>query len=222
MAQGFVYILLNPSFPDQIKIGLTTQTSEHRAKQLWSTGVPTPFIVVYDELVSDCELVENRLHKRFAGYRVSSNREFFRVTVREAIRALQEEAITHSIQETKLSNRVEILPSLKQKYDQYLKPDIVVAAIVQLPDVCFLEIVRRSYQHLHDEIIERVYLAVMGDTFPSTDPIDVNTKRFLEELDEYDLIMVTPLFTEDSCERIAHEWEVGGKLKQNQDSSSSY
>jgi hypothetical protein len=221
MAEGFVYILLNPSFPDQVKIGLTTQTSELRAKQLSSTGVPTPFIVIYDELVSDCELVESRLHKRFAGYRVSPNREFFRVPVHEAIRALQGEAITHGVQEIKLSNRVEILPNLKQKYGEYLKPDIVIAEIVQLPDVCFLEIVRRSYHHLHDEIIERVDLAIMGDSFPPTCPIDANTKRFLEELDEYDLIMVTPLFTEDACKRIAYEWKVGGKLKQKQDLSSN-
>jgi T5orf172 domain len=220
MAQGFVYILLNPSFPDQIKIGLTTGTSERRAKQLWSTGVPTPFIVVYDELVSDCELVESRLHERFSGYRVSSGREFFRVPVREAVRALQEEAAIHSIQEAKLHNRIEILPALKQKYDKYLKPDIVGVEIIQLPDVCFLESIRRSYQHLRDEIIERIDLAVMGDTFPPTDPIDVNTRRFLEGLDEYDLIMVTSLFTEDACERIAYEWEVGGKLKQSQDASS--
>ncbi|MDZ7969847.1 MAG: GIY-YIG nuclease family protein [Nostoc sp. DedSLP03] len=90
MAQGFVYVLLNPSFPDQIKIGLTEQTSELRAKQLRTTGVPTPFIVIYDELVSECELVERKLHQRFAAYRVSSDREFFRIPVREAVRALQE------------------------------------------------------------------------------------------------------------------------------------
>ncbi|MEH2169992.1 MAG: GIY-YIG nuclease family protein [Nostoc sp.] len=89
MAQGFVYVLVNPSFPDQVKIGRTEKTSELRAKQLQTTGVPTPFIVVYEELVSDCEVVENILHSRFAVYRTSQDREFFRVPVREAIRVLQ-------------------------------------------------------------------------------------------------------------------------------------
>jgi hypothetical protein len=219
MAQGFVYVLLNPSFPDQVKIGRTEQTSELRARKLWTTGVPTPFIVVYDELVSDCQLVESRLHQRFAGYRVSPDREFFRIPVREAIRALQEEAAVYSVCGAALSNRVEILPSLEQKYREYLKPDIFAVAVVQLPDVCFLEITRRSYPHLHDEIIERIDLAIIvsnkGEMFPTTDPIDINAKRFLDKLDAYDLIMTTSLFTKDACKQIAYQWEQGGKLKRS-------
>ncbi|WP_414552269.1 GIY-YIG nuclease family protein [Anabaena sp. CCY 0017] len=84
MTQGFVYVLLNPSFPDQVKIGRTEKDSEIRARKLWTTGVPTPFLVIYDELVSDCEVVESHLHERFAAYRVNSCREFFRIPVREA------------------------------------------------------------------------------------------------------------------------------------------
>ena len=72
MAAGFVYVLLNPSFPNQVKIGLTEDAPDVRARKLWTTGVPTPFIVVYDELVSDCEEVESRLHMRFNGYRVNA------------------------------------------------------------------------------------------------------------------------------------------------------
>ena len=49
MAQGFVYILVNPAFPGYIKVGKTTKTPEERAKELSAaTGVPTPFIVAYD------------------------------------------------------------------------------------------------------------------------------------------------------------------------------
>jgi hypothetical protein len=220
MAQGFVYVLLNPSFPDQVKIGRTEQTSELRAKKLWTTGVPTPFLVVYDELVSECKTVEEKLHSKFAAYRTSSDREFFRVPVREAIRALQEEAAIHKVCDIVLSDRVEILTSLEQKYGNYLKPDIVSVAIVQLSDVCFIEITRRTYPNARDEIIERMDLSVFGandgDKFPSKDPIDVNACRFLNELSDYDLIMTdTPLFTDEACQQIAYEWEkVGGKLEQ--------
>lgn len=223
MAQGFVYILLKPSFPEQVKIGRTEQTSELRAKKLWTTGVPTPFIVVYDELVSDCKAVEDRLHRKFAAYRTTSDREFFRVPVREAIRALQEEAAIHKVYDTALSNRVDILTSLEQKYGNYLKPDIVSVAIVQLLDVCFIEVTRRTHPNARDEIIERMDLAVFGVfgadngyLFPTTDPVDVNARRFLNELDDYDLIMTgTPLFTDEACQQIAYEWEkVGGKLEQ--------
>ncbi|MBG1267185.1 GIY-YIG nuclease family protein [Nostoc sp. WHI] len=215
MAQGFVYVLINPSFPDQVKIGLTEQTSELRAKQLRTTGVPTPFIVVYDELVSECELVESKLHQRFAAYRVSSDREFFRIPVRDAVRALQEEAAIYKISDSVLSNQVEVLPQLKHYYSKYLKLDIASVAIVQLVDVCFLEITRRNYYPgLRDEIIERVDLAIVAaEMFSPQNSIDENTRRFLDDLDAYDLIMITSLFTEEGCKQISHEWERGNKLK---------
>ncbi|MGV0104315.1 GIY-YIG nuclease family protein [Nostoc sp. DSM 114160] len=220
MAQGFVYILLNPSFPDQVKIGRTEKTSHLRAKQLQTTGVPTPFIVVYDELVSDCEVVENILHSRFTAYRTSLDREFFRVPVREAIRVLQEIAMAYRISDVAPSNRVDILPSIEQKYKDYLKPNIVSIAIVQLTDVCFLEVTQLTYPKARDQIIERMDLSIFGaksgKMFPTTNPIDINAHRFLDELDDYDLIMTgAPLFTSEACNQIAYEWEKeGGKLDQ--------
>jgi hypothetical protein len=62
MREGFVYILMNPSMPGLVKIGLTEDTAEARAASLSSaSGVPTRFTVVYDELVSDCCQVEARM-----------------------------------------------------------------------------------------------------------------------------------------------------------------
>ena len=218
MSAGFVYVFLNPSFPDQVKIGRTEDASDVRARKLWTTGVPTPFIVVYDELVSDCEEVENRLHMRFDGYRVNAAREFFHVPVREAIRALQDEALAFKVNAPALSNRMEILPALKAKYPRYLKPDIFAVSIVQPPGVCFLEITRRMYPDLRDEIIERVDLSIIangdGDMFPPADSVENNAKRFVDDLDEYSIIMTTPLFSEDSAQEVATEWErPGGKLE---------
>ena len=80
-----------------------------RAKELWITGVPTEFIVVWDELVSDCQEVERRLHERSSEYRVNRAREFFRIPVREAVRALQQEAQTFRVEPSSLTNRWEIL-----------------------------------------------------------------------------------------------------------------
>lgn len=219
MVQGFVYILLNPSFPDQVKIGRTEKTAELRAKQLQTTGVPTPFIVVYDELVSDCEVVEKILHSRFAAYRTSLEREFFRIPVREAVRALQETAAAYKICNKTPLNKVEILSKIEQKYGKYLKPNIVSIAIVQLTDICFLEVTQLTYPKARDQITERMDLAIFGanggEMFPTTDPIEVNANRFLSELDDYDLIMTgAPLFTSEACNQIAYEWEEGGKLEQ--------
>jgi|SRR5919202_692064 hypothetical protein len=218
MTQGFVYVLLNPSFPDQVKIGRTEKDSEIRAKKLWTTGVPTPFLVIYDELVTDCEVVESQLHERFAAYRVSLGREFFRIPVREAIRALQEEAAEYKIYGINLSNRRDILPILQQTYKDRLKPDITAVTFVQLSDVCFIEVVRHPYPHARDEIIERMDLEFFGEgngkMFLTTNSIDVNTQHFLNKLDDYDLIMTgVPIFTREACEQIAYEWEEGGKLK---------
>lgn len=220
MTSGFVYVLLNPSYPDLVKIGLTERTSEERARELRTSGVPTPFIVIYDELVSDCGAVEDAIHRRLAGYRVSDDREFFRIPVKEAIRTLQEEAAGFGVNPLALKRRVEILPALKQIYRGYLKPDIVSVAVVQPPGVCFLEIVRRATDSSESEIVEREDLQIfMGkdydtDLFPPDAPVNENAEKFVNELDAYDLIMTgMPLFTEPAIQEIASLWEKGGKIR---------
>jgi hypothetical protein len=57
--RGYIYIMINPSMPDIVKIGKTTRTAESRLKELGAaTGVPTPFVLVYDVLVDDCHEAE--------------------------------------------------------------------------------------------------------------------------------------------------------------------
>lgn len=85
---GYIYVLMNPSLQNMVKIGKTTRTPEERAKELSSnTGVPTPFVVVYSYLFEDCTLAENFVHTYLEtkGYRVSSNREFFEIPINEAV-----------------------------------------------------------------------------------------------------------------------------------------
>lgn len=90
---GYVYLLINPSMEGLVKIGKTTQDPKGRAKELSAaTGVPTPFIVVFDAYFEDCskaeEYVQARLEQK--NYRVSSSREFFTAPVNEAIKAIVE------------------------------------------------------------------------------------------------------------------------------------
>lgn len=90
---GYVYVLINPSIEGLVKIGKTTQDPKDRAKELSAaTGVPTPFIVVFDAYFDDCskaeEYVQARLEQK--NYRVSSNREFFTAPVNEAVNAILE------------------------------------------------------------------------------------------------------------------------------------
>ena len=85
---GYLYILLNPSMPDLVKIGKTTRSPEERAKELSATtGVPSSFIVVYYSEFENCSDAEKYVHDflEALGYRLSKNREFFEIPVKDAI-----------------------------------------------------------------------------------------------------------------------------------------
>lgn len=61
------------------------------------------------------------------------------------------------------------------------------------------------YPKLRDEIIERIDLLFIWEAdcemFPVTNSADENARRFIHELDEYGLVMITPLFTKGEFTR---------------------
>lgn len=90
---GYVYVLMNPSLNKLVKIGKSTRTPEVRAQELsTATGVPTPFTVVYDCFFENCSNAEVFVHTFLEnkGYRVSDNREFFEVSIKDAVDAVME------------------------------------------------------------------------------------------------------------------------------------
>lgn len=87
---GYVYVMLNPAFPNLIKIGRTLRNSQDRATELYTTGTPERFVVLYEVLVDDCIEVEALLHDYFSDSRYNNNREFFEVTPSKAINKIQE------------------------------------------------------------------------------------------------------------------------------------
>jgi hypothetical protein len=96
--RGYVYILTNPSLPGLVKIGKTHRSPEERARELSDlSGVPTPFVVAFSIMVSNCGLAETMAHQRLSAHRVADNREFFSVTVQEAVKVLK--AIVREIDE---------------------------------------------------------------------------------------------------------------------------
>lgn len=199
MPEGFVYVLINFSMPDMVKIGLTAgETSEVRASRLSaSTGVPTKFVVVYDELVADCQEVERRLHARFEPYRVNSRREFFRIPIKTAIQALQEEAQAFALP-LAAGTRVELTNEFRRRFGDWLKPDISTVALIQLPGVCLIEITQAPYAHLHDRLIEQLDLDFISEGhdvsyFKPSDPVAVNVRKLLE-LDDESYFHTLPLF----------------------------
>src|ERR1022692_10978 len=87
----FIYILEIESFPGVVKIGRTEREVAERVKELSSaTRVPTEFTVFRKFVVEDARTAERKIHERLAEYRVSGNREFFRLSADEATSALEE------------------------------------------------------------------------------------------------------------------------------------
>lgn len=92
---GYLYVLVNPAMPGLAKVGKTTRDPEARVAELSAaTGVPTQFFLVYKHPVADCGAAELWVHKELErrGYRLASNREFFRGPVHEIVALIVESA----------------------------------------------------------------------------------------------------------------------------------
>ena len=91
--RGFLYVLINPSMSNLVKIGMTTREVEQRCRELNSaTGVATPFIIGFEEEVSDAPRAERLVHNLLQdqGVRLNPNREFFEVSLSVAVKAINE------------------------------------------------------------------------------------------------------------------------------------
>lgn len=203
--------MINPAMRGLVKIGLTERTSKDRAKDLRGTGVPDDFIVVYDELVTDCKFIEKRLFARFDDYRYQPNREFFQIPIREAVRGLMEESVGFLVPRIGANSGVEILPDLKKKYPSYLKPGFHSIKITHSDGIVYLESVRYRHSGLRDEIIERTDLGFISngasEMFLASRNTEDNARLFVHQLDEYSMIHCTDLFTHEACVEIAQRHE---------------
>lgn len=79
---GYIYCFSNPSYSsDILKVGMTNRTPDERAKELYTTGLPTPFIIEFAKKVNNPKDKEKIIHKILDEYRVNPKREFFRVSI---------------------------------------------------------------------------------------------------------------------------------------------
>jgi hypothetical protein len=94
---GFVYIMSNEAFKDGLlKIGMSSSDpTEFRRDELYTTGVPSPFKVEYFAFVDDHERIEKKVHRQLKDKRPNYQREFFACTVPEAIILIRELAVIH-------------------------------------------------------------------------------------------------------------------------------
>ena len=88
---GFIYIMSNPAHPGLLKIGQTSKDPLVRRKDLSSTGVPEEFVIEYQVLTSDYRRQEKLIHQKLSKVRHSSKKEFFSITVPEAINIIREQ-----------------------------------------------------------------------------------------------------------------------------------
>ena len=87
---SWVYVLTNKTMPNLVKIGYTNRTPDKRAKQISrGTGVPLSFNVEYAFRCFNGEMLERELHKFLTPYRLNSDREFFQMTVEDAIATIK-------------------------------------------------------------------------------------------------------------------------------------
>jgi hypothetical protein len=88
---GHLYVLANSAMPGLVKVGKTSRSPAERARELSSvTGLPSPFIVVYEQLFANCSDAEVFVHTYLAkkGHTVSENREFFSAPTNDVVRAI--------------------------------------------------------------------------------------------------------------------------------------
>ncbi|GHB48368.1 GIY-YIG nuclease family protein [Mongoliitalea lutea] len=124
--KGYVYILINNSMPGLVKIGKSTRPPEIRAEELSrNTGVPHSFQVVYQTLVSDCHLAETETHKFLNVYRENKNREFFRISLKQAIDVLRKVIAENRLQESEL----EINP-YKFSYEEFHSAEALFEKVI--------------------------------------------------------------------------------------------
>ncbi len=140
MAPGYVYILINTSLDGMIKVGRTTRDPQERARELSrATGIPTPFRVAYECLVSDCERVESGLHARLSDFRVSKGREFFRYPLHLGIKLLEELQGGHGPPTVDDFSAIDIIGHLKAKHLGWIRDDLTSIRLVQTSQRVYLE-----------------------------------------------------------------------------------
>ncbi|MCQ2607563.1 MAG: GIY-YIG nuclease family protein [Bacteroidales bacterium] len=83
--RGYVYVLSNPSFPAKfLKIGQSHSVTQRR-KSLSNTSVPFPFVIELILEVDNYVAVEKVIHSMLSLQRVVQKKEFFAVSMKQAL-----------------------------------------------------------------------------------------------------------------------------------------
>lgn len=213
MDNGYIYVLINESLKDLVKIGKTALSSSERARQLSSnTGIPTPFKVAYEIFSEDCDNLERKIHLELDDFRVNKNREFFKYPLNKTIEIIQKLAQKDNDHEKFES--IEILPKIKDLYKDYVNPKVSSVKIYQTSDRVYLEVTQDEYiaGYLKDQYIRRTDLGFIingydpeDKTFRPESPINNNVEIFLSSGFNTMAICCDNLFTKDAEDEMYHK-----------------
>lgn len=90
MGDDIIYVMSNPTYPGLLKIGYTRKEIGIRIKDLSkATGVPTPFKLEYVFKCYNGLQLESDIHKHLKDFRPNNYREFFDVTLNQAIETIK-------------------------------------------------------------------------------------------------------------------------------------
>ncbi|WP_064609866.1 GIY-YIG nuclease family protein [Photobacterium sp. J15] len=213
MNPGYVYILINESMPGLLKIGKTRRDSRSRARELYKTGVPTPYHVAFELFCDDYNHAEKAIHEELSDFRVNNNREFFRYPLDKAIKLLQ--TFAGNTSEEDAFSAIDITEGLMSKYAQWIKPDIVSVRIVQPRERVWLEITQEKEVggYLVDQIITRTDLGFItggkGERelyFSPDSSISFNAQLFISDFDPFSIINTTDLFHDEGANEVNEKY----------------
>ncbi len=112
---GYIYFASNPSVPGLLKNGATKESPSRRLPGLHTTGVPTPFVLEVFLRVRNSFQVETRVHELLAQTRHAANREFFQISLDDALTLCLpylKEVLAFG------SNQSEVVPDLRLPNDE--------------------------------------------------------------------------------------------------------
>ncbi|WCP70198.1 GIY-YIG nuclease family protein (plasmid) [Vibrio tubiashii] len=213
MNPGYVYILINESMPGLLKIGKTRRDSRSRARELYKTGVPTPYHVAFELFCDDYSHAEKAIHEELSDFRVNNNREFFRYPLDKAIKLVQ--TLAGNTSEEDAFSAIDITEGLMSKYSQWIKLDIVSVRIVQPKERVWLEITQEKEVggYLVDQVITRSDLGFItggkGESelyFSPDSSISFNAQLFINDFDPFSIINTTDLFHEDGANEVNEKY----------------
>lgn len=213
--EGYVYIMTNVAMPGLVKIGSTKRSPEERRRELSRpSGVPANFIVAYEVFTTDLKFLEKSIQDKLYSFRVNRNKEFFKISLKDAIALLSRGATEIRLRDTQKQSGVsetfdvyeaiEILEALKAKYPGMLREGFVSVRIYQTKVRCYLETTTLELlgdpgdDWLENMKIFRMDLGyIVGNDDPENfellfnpaDPVAANARKFLEDFDEYSILM---------------------------------